>query len=300
MKTNPHQKVNVVLDKDASIGHETNSLGKKLLNLFLIPTLNSIPASFRGSIRKSHASADEVIENATTHKALEVLYHNGHPHRSKNVFQKISHHIWFHSNNSRGVRNRLRIVTRELKHRFTQHVEQEKPIKVLSIASGSSRAVIEALRDAQTVGKLPISGVFLDKNPVAIDYSKQLAKEMLKDQHSLEWAETTVGTFFRECQPENEFDVVEMVGLLDYFNDAKTIETFTSIRKALKPGGILVTANIADNPERTFVTKAIGWDMIYRKAEDLAHLLGAAGFEYDKMKVFYEPLKVHSVIVAEK
>lgn len=300
MNTHLQQKVNVTLDKDAAIGHETNSLGKKLLNIFLVPTLNSLPAGFRGAIRKSHASADEVIEHATTHKALEVLYHNGHPGRSKNVFQKIAHHIWFHSNNSRGVRNRLRIVTRELKHRFSHHVQKEIPIKVLSIASGSARAVIEALRDAQAVGKLPISGVFLDKNPAAIDYSKQLAKEMLKDQHSLQWVETTVGTFFRDNNPENEFDVVEMVGLLDYFDDAKTIETFTSIRKALKPGGILVTANIADNSERAFVTKAIGWDMIYRKAEDLAHLLGAAGFGYDKMKVFYEPLKVHSVIVAEK
>ena len=300
MNSSKHPHITVVLDMDRSIGHETNSIGKKLLNLFLVPTLNSIPASFRGRIRKSHASADEVIEHATTHKALEVLYHNGHPHRSKNVFQKIAHHVWFHSNNSRGVRNRLRLVTRELTQRFSQHVKEAQPVKVLSIASGSARAVIEALRDAEAVGKLPISGVFLDKNPVAIEYSKQLAKEILKDQHNLEWLNTTVGTFFKERNPENEFDVVEMVGLLDYFDDEKTATTFASIHKALKPGGILVTANIADNVERTFVTKAIGWDMIYRKAEDLAHLLHKGGFDHGKMKVFYEPLKVHSVIVAEK
>lgn len=292
--------VKVFLDIDESVGYELNSLHKKITDFFIIPILNNIPRKLRKFIRKSHVSADEVIEHATTHKALEVLYHHGHPHKSESLFQKVAHYIWFHSNNSRGVRNRLRLVKRELRAYFLKLVEEHKDIEVLSIASGSARAVIESLAEARAVGQIKIGGIFLDKNPEAVSYSKELAHQALKDKHTLVWETDTVGNFFKSHNPENRFDVVEMVGLLDYFDNEKTVQTFHSIKKALKPGGILVTANIVDNSERKFVTNAIGWGMIYRSAEDLAFLLHEAGFAYENMKVFYEPLKVHTVIVASK
>jgi hypothetical protein len=40
--------------------------------------------------------------------------------------------------------------------------------------------------------------------------------------------------------------------------------------------------------------------MIYRTAEELANLVNKAGFDYNNMKVFYEPLKIHGMVVAKK
>ncbi len=296
----PTPRFSVLTDKDTSIGLERNSILKSLVNLVLVPILNNLPASFRKLIRKSHESANEVIVNATNHKALEVLYSHGKPHRSRSPMQRFFHYVWFHSNNSRGVRNRLRIVKRELKDLFSEKASALLPLEVMSIASGSARAVIESLKDSGAAGVVPISGIFLDKNPDAISYSKALAEEFLEGSHSLEWVNDTVGNFFKTHEPKDRFDAVEMVGLLDYFDNEKTVDTFKKIRHSLKPGGKLITANISPNSERKFVTQAIGWPMIYRSAEDLAKLLLEAGFSHDKMKVMYEPLKVHTVIVAEK
>jgi len=288
------------IDDDETVGYELNSPTKSIINLFLIPVLNHIPRRLRKLIRRSHESADEVIEHATTHRALEVLYQHGHPHKSRSISQKFFHYIWFHSNNSRGVRNRLRLVKRELKKHFSELVNERKDIEVLSIASGSARAVIEALAESGAVGNINIKGIFVDKSVEAIKYSKELAEKLLFNNHNLTWVNDTVGNFFKKDNLENRFDAVEMVGLLDYFDDKKVEMTFHSIRKSLKTGGILVTANIVENSEQKFVTNAIGWSMVYRNAQRLAKLLYQAGFEYDKMEVFYEPLKVHVVIVVKK
>jgi hypothetical protein len=40
--------------------------------------------------------------------------------------------------------------------------------------------------------------------------------------------------------------------------------------------------------------------MVYRTAEDLAKLANRVGFDFQKMKVFYEPLKIHGMVVAKK
>jgi SAM-dependent methyltransferase len=143
-----------------------------------------------------------------------------------------------------------------------------------------------------------VSAVFVDKNPHAIDYSRKLAEELIGDTTQVRWVIDSIGNFL--AREATSYDLVEMVGLLDYFDDAKTITTASGIFRILKSDGIFITANIKDNPERPFVTKAIGWDMIYRTPEEFARLVVAAGFKETATKVFLEPLKVHSVLVASK
>jgi hypothetical protein len=87
---------------------------------------------------------------------------------------------------------------------------------------------------------------------------------------------------------------------LDYFSDEKVEETFAGIFQILQAGGILITSNVNHNKEEKFITKVIDWPMVYRTAEDLAKLANRVGFDFQKMKVFYEPLKIHGMVVAKK
>lgn len=288
----------VKIDQDKALNYEYNSLFKKIGNLFLIPILNNIPARLRKYIRSSHESADEIIEHATTHHALEILYHRGHPHRNKSFKHKFFHFIWFNTLNSKGVRNRLRLVRREIEIFLKEETNRNKLVSILNIAAGSARAVVESIEALGEKSSL-VSAIFLDKNPRAIEYSQKLASELLGDIQNISWRNETVGNFF-ENQIENQFDLVEMVGLLDYFSEKKAVETLKSIYQSLKPDGILITANITDNAERKFVTNAIGWKMIYRAPKEFSQLIISAGFSEDQIKVFLEPLKVHIVIVARK
>jgi SAM-dependent methyltransferase len=289
--------VKVIVDHDPSLSYEQDSLVKKAANVFLVPILNNIPARLQSVIKRSHESAEEVIEHATTHRALEVLYHSGHPHRNQSLKSKLFHSIWFNTINSKAVRNRLQLVRREVTTALRRRTDRGEPVLVLSVAAGSARAVLESMAALGPKKKL-VSAVFVDKNPHAIDYSRKLAEELIGDTTQVRWVIDSIGNFL--AREATSYDLVEMVGLLDYFDDAKTITTASGIFRILKSDGIFITANIKDNPERPFVTKAIGWDMIYRTPEEFARLVVAAGFKETATKVFLEPLKVHSVLVASK
>ncbi len=104
----------LIIDRDEKLGYETNSIAKSLLNIILIPILNAVPARSRHILRKTHKSASDIIDHATTHKALEILYGHSSAKTSGTIIQNIFRKIWLSTNNSRAVRNRLRLVKREV------------------------------------------------------------------------------------------------------------------------------------------------------------------------------------------
>jgi hypothetical protein len=298
-KENAEMDFATPVDNDPGLGLEKNSLAKKFFNVFFVPILNNLPKGFKHKIKKTNKAAAEVINNVTNHNALEALYKNGKTFSARNLVEKLFRYVWFNIDNSKGVRNRLKFVIRELKNHLQKISEVDREINIISIASGSSRAIIEAIRDGHYLKDSKVSVTFLDKNPDAIEYSKRLSKEINHPNINLEWINDTVGNYFKS-NPTKKFDVVEMVGLLDYFGDEKVLETFSSIHNILQEGGILITANVCHNREEAFITKILDWEMIYRYPDELAHLVQKAGFSYNNIKAFYEPLKVHGLVVAKK
>lgn len=287
------------VDKDPTLMLESNNFFKKIFNLLFIPILNLLPRNFKHIIKKTNKSASVVIDNATNHKALEVLYSKGELFSLKKIGAKFFQYVWFNINNSKAVRNRLKLVKRELRNHLELISKFDRDIEVLSIASGSSRAIIEVVKHGRYLSNSKLSITFLDKNENAINYSKNLSTDISHLPIKLEWIHDSAGNFLRNA-PNKKYDIVEIVGLLDYFNDDKMLETFRGIYNILQPGGVLITSNISHNSEEKFITNVIDWPMIYRTAEELANLVNKSGFEYNNMKVFYEPLKIHGMVVAKK
>ncbi|HEY4493442.1 MAG TPA: class I SAM-dependent methyltransferase family protein [Candidatus Paceibacterota bacterium] len=287
-----------IADNDSTLKYEVNTTHKKVFNLFFTSILNNLPASVVHLIKKSNYSAHHVIENKTSHEALETLYSCGHSHPSSNLLNKLFRSIWFNVDNSKAVRNRLKLVKKELKVAFSSIIDREEKIELLSIASGSARSVVEAISEAGLTAE-KIRASFLDKNPNALDYSKRLVSKCgLKNFH-FRWFNDVASNFpvyFANAKP----NLVEMVGLLDYFSFDKTLSLLKVIYNNLPKGGILITANISDNRERKFVTNIVGWHMIYKNADELRSLAISAGFNPDKIRVIYEPLRIHCVLIAEK
>ena len=299
LKENYQNSVESFVDLDNTINLEKPTFFRGLFHFFLIPILNNLPKSFKKKISQTHRGAKVVIDNATNHQALEVLYSQGRLFSAKNFMNKVFQNIWFHMDNSKAVRNRLKFVMRELRRHLESIARYDREINVISIASGSARAVIETVEAGEYLKEAKLSLTFLDKNPDAIEYSKKLSTKIQHLPLKMEWINDTVGGFFKSV-PNKEFDIVEIVGLLDYFNDDKAVETFRSIYAILGNGGVVITANINHNREEKFVSNVIDWVMIYRSVEQLAKLLVKAGFKKKKMKVFYEPFKIHGIIVAKK
>lgn len=296
------KKFTAYIDTDKSLGLETNTIFKNFFNVFFIPILNSLPKNFKNTIKKTNNSAAVVIDNVTTHKALEVLYSKGELFSVNKFLTNIFKKVWFNVNNSKAVRNRLRLVKKELNNFLKERIkEEDKNIKVISIASGSSRAIIEVVKSENYHVGTNLSLTFLDKSEHAINYSKKLSTEISHLPISLNWVQDTVGSYLDKNKDlNNKFDVVEIVGLLDYFDDEKITKIFSGIYQILDDGGIVITSNINHNSEEKFLTKVIDWPMVYRTAEELATLVNVAGFKFENIRPFYEPLKVHGLVVAKK
>lgn len=288
----------ISVDRTITGDYEINSPHKKLFNFLFTPILNNIPSSWIHSINRSSRAAHHVVENKTSHEALETLYSCGHSHPPENIVHKFFGHIWFNVSNSKAVRNRLKLVRRELINSMREVYKKKGKVDLLSIASGSARSVIEALADII----LPPDQVrvsFLDKNPNALEYSKRLALEK-GVRYDLRWFNDTASGFPVYYEIHERPNIIEMVGLLDYFSPEKTLDILKTIYENLEPGGVLITANISDNVERKFISNIVGWHMVYKSAMELIDIAANAGFERSKMRALYEPLHIHCVLIAMK
>lgn len=294
-----HQKIKV--DNDPMLGYEKNTLIKKMINALFIPILNVLPIKSRNLIKKSHKSVGEIVDNATSHKALEILYKKGIKKHTNSTISKVTHRIWFNTNNSKAARNRLKLVKREIFKACQYILATKDTLSIVSIAAGSARAVLETIHEINPGYTKQIKLLFIDKNPDALSYSKEIFKELqldTKENIIAGWEENTVNGFLNSTA--NNFDLIEMVGLMDYFSDEKALTIFSKIFTLLNNNGYFITANINKNSEMKFVTKAIGWPMIYRTAPEIGYLVEQSGFRHELMSLYYEPLKIHSVIVAKK
>jgi len=291
----------IKIDNDINIGYEKNSLLKLIIKHPIVFILNNIPPRLRNLIKKSNRSAKKIIEEATTHGAIETLYKFGEPEHANTFLQKFFHYIWFTTDNPKAVRNRLRLVTRELKNAIKEHLLQNKNIKILSIAAGSARAIFDAISLDELKSEKIVNVTFLDKNPKANEYSQRLSAERnYPKNYKFQWVVDTAGNFPNYLKDNDSPNIVEIVGLLDYFNNEAIEKLARLIYKNLEPGGIFITSNIVDNSERKFITEVVGWDMIYKKPEEFFEIAKKVGFLPENIKILYEPFKIHFVMIARK
>ncbi len=295
---------NVVLESHESL--EKRKYAYDILYKTIIrPILNTLPSRAQVKIRKSHKFADEVIEHKTSHKALDIIYSDKYADTERSHFKKISYYVWRHTDNVIGVRNRLRLVKREIASTLNQITtpNSDETVSILSIAAGSSRSILEVLVDHKCEHLKKIEIEFLDKNPQALNYSKLLAAQYQDSFcacYSFFWHEGNANAFLESLPSAKKYDVVEMVGLLDYFDDKKVVTTLQNIRSHLKQGGVLLTGNILPNKEQRFITNVVGWKMMYRTPAKMFELSKMAGFERENVRIFVEPLGVHGLLVGQR
>ena len=287
----------VFIDDDQMLDYETNSFFRKIANIFLIPTLDILPVSTRVLLKKTHRSGEEIIEHATNHRAMEVLYDRS-PRPPGNRLQNFFLSVWLGTNNAKAVRNRLRLVKKEIKKKIAQLIAEDKDVKIVNIASGSARAVLESVDEMPLNDSFRLSAIFIDKNHEAISFSQQLAGSH-RYLSSFQWVKDTAENFFETHSHGMKFNIAELVGLLEYLSDEEAIKMFSMVRDSLDPGGILITSNIVKNIEKRFISDVLGWKMKYRTADEFSSLLIAAGFSLDKMNIYYEPQRIHCVITAQ-
>ncbi|KKR55673.1 MAG: hypothetical protein UT92_C0001G0016 [Candidatus Curtissbacteria bacterium GW2011_GWA1_40_24] len=286
------KNIKIIIDNDSQ-EYEVNGFLRKMINIFLVPVLNRLP---RNLFVKSSKKAEEVHKHATTHKALEVIYSFNHQiDFEKGILNGFFHYFWQKTNNAKALRNRLKLVKRELEKAIRSI--NKKEIRILNLAAGSNRGVVEVV--GLHKNKFDFEVFAVDKSEFAIEDAKKLAS-IFDVAHLFNFHKNTISKFLDE-NSDIKFDIIEMVGFLDYLKDEKAVRMFNQIYSALNNSGIFITGNIKDNPERKFVTEVVGWpNLIFRSESDLIKLIKNSEFRSSDIKIIYEPHNIHGVIICKK
>jgi SAM-dependent methyltransferase len=199
--------------------------------------------------------------------------------------------------NAQAVRNRLRLVKRELAKAIKEIAQREEEIVLLSIASGSAQAVLETMLEVRKEG-LKVKAFFLDLDSTAIEYSRKMAEKYgLKDKiHFIRTSTANLEKVIDGRRPH----IVEMIGFLDYRPNAKAIALIKRINNLLLPGGKFLTANMCPNFEQYFMKWVINWRMIYRTPKELGQIIAGGGFDPGNCQIICEPLQLHALAVCQK
>lgn len=208
----------------------------------------------------------------------------------RNNFEGFITRWWIEKmENRQAVTNRKKIVVKLLSETF-QRFENEKEIRLLSIASGSAQAVIDAILLNPT---LNIKVVLIDLDKTALSE----AKKNVELNGLGERFEIIRGTPKKMDEVVKTFKphICEMVGFLDYLPQQQGAELISDIRAILPSGGHFLTCNIRNNPEKIFLHWALLWPMIYREDEELADVLVRAGFLPEQIELYYEPFRIHGI-----
>jgi SAM-dependent methyltransferase len=212
-----------------------------------------------------------------TDAALQVIY--DHKPRWYTPFDNL----WQGCYNCRSVRARGDFVRSAVRFLIKSLVEQQlfvdgslEDIVVVSLGSGSASQLLQGIKDS-TISNLRI--VMVDRDAKALDAGQKNVQRLGLMKYPVEYRRTTIGSFLRSIDPET-IDLVEMVGLADYFKERRLEQHFKGIYRALAPGGVFLGANISSDEEAAFAHGAIRWPkMFYRSRESLLETLNHADFE---------------------
>ncbi len=196
--------------------------------------------------------------------------------------------------NRQAVTNRFKISINTLV-KAIENFAAEKEIRILSLASGSVQAAVEAMKKCP---QLNVKAVLIEADISAIEEAKKLVVEAGFNDHfsfvhdTSNALEKVTGAFMPH--------IIEMVGFLDYCPRQQAIALINRIRMRLPVGSVFITCNIRPNREKIFLDWVLLWPMIYRTEHELADLIVKGGFSPKKTQLIYEPFQIHGIAVCRK
>ena len=188
----------------------------------------------------------------------------------------------------KGIRQRRIHMQRQLAAAITEAARHGRSVRILDIAAGAGRYVLETVRDHQH-SKIEVE--LRDFHQHNLDKAKLLAVELgLTDvrfkQHDAFATESYVGL-------EDTIDIAIVSGLYELFpdNDA-VVQSLAGIRSALKPGGTLIYTNQPWHPQLEMIARVLpshrggdSWVMRRRTQAEMDQLVRRAGLTKTDMDI---------------
>ena len=210
---------------------------------------------------------------------------------------RLVDHFWMRVRNAQAVRNRLKIVKRELRNAIVESARSldNEPVRLLSLAAGAAQGVIEVMASLRADG-VKVHAILIDKDQTALDHALELAAKYGLER-DIEVIKGDVPAFHKLARGYKPH-VIEMCGLMDYLRTPTAELLVRKIHLNLERDGFFLTCHVHPNGERYFLKHVVDWDMLYRTPGELLDILTKGNFLSSRLVT--EPHGIHSVAVAQK
>jgi esterase/lipase/SAM-dependent methyltransferase len=190
---------------------------------------------------------------------------------------------WFYLNSIgwRGIRARRENLQRVLRQSIEEMREAGQPVRLLDIATGAGRYVLETM---QSMGDVPMSALLRDYKPSNVEATQRLAEQL-----GVRGVEVTEGDAFDRASlaaitPRPTIAIVS--GLYELFPENECVlRSLRGIADAIEPGGHLIYTCQPWHPQVEFIARVLTnregkpWIMRRRTQAEMDELVRAAGFE---------------------
>jgi len=155
-------------------------------------------------------------------------------------------------------------------------------LKVLNVASGSSRSVADYLKTETSSA----SFLCMDHSWKALDYARLLCRD---HEEQVQFRKGSVS----DLDQENHYGLVWSEGLFDYLNDAEFKVTLEKLLTQTQTGGQIVIGNLSTyNPSQNYMD-FLQWHVNPRSEAHLQYLASCCGVKRSQMHVVKDPSDVN-------
>jgi SAM-dependent methyltransferase len=187
----------------------------------------------------------------------------------------------------RGIRQRKVNLKKTLTSAIKELHRQRRSIRILDIAAGAGRYVIETMH---ALAEIPISATLRDYKDENVGAARALAEEFGLTDVVASRGDAFDPNSIAETQPKATIGLVS--GLYELFplNQA-VLTSLRGLARAIEPGGYLIYTNQPWHPQVEFIARVLRnregqpWIMRRRTTAEMDELVRAAGFRKISMEV---------------
>jgi alpha-beta hydrolase superfamily lysophospholipase/SAM-dependent methyltransferase len=227
--------------------------------------------------------------------SLDHVYQN-RP-RGTTPLGKLIDRVYLNAIGWRGIRQRKVHLQETLRETIAKVLAEGRPVRILDIAAGPGRYLLEALRD--TPGD--VQAVLRDRNEPALEIGRKLAAEMGVTNAVFEPGDAFDAQSLSRVDPEPTIAIVS--GLYELFpaND-RVRASLGGLAAAMGEGGYLIYTNQPWHPQVEMIARVLrnregeAWIMRRRAQAEMDALVTAAGFK--KLGMLIDRWGIFTVSVA--
>ncbi|MFZ0917365.1 MAG: class I SAM-dependent methyltransferase family protein, partial [Candidatus Udaeobacter sp.] len=217
--------------------------------------------------------------------SLDYVYENK-PRGSLGVGRLIDK-SYLNSIGWRGIRQRKANLKNALRNVIKELQTEGQPIRILDIAAGAGRYVMETVHELRGIS---ITAILRDYKQENVDAARALAQEFGLENVTVEQGDAFDRDSIAAIAPRATIGIVS--GLYELFpRNEPVLNSLRGLAEAIEPGGYLIYTNQPWHPQVEFIARVLRnregepWIMRRRTTAEMDELVYVAGFRKMAMEV---------------